>query len=217
MLFQSNQQPDIHTLSDEILVQQYKLNGQQRIIEELFKRYAHLLYGISLNIVKDKAESKDIVMETFAKMTDRIKEEEIIKFKPWLTTIVRNASISSFRKSQTNRGEIELYSQGLSFVEESDEDIRFYSEEIKKQPDDLSKILKTAIKDLPDGQKRCIQLFFFEKKRYKEIVAITGFSMDQVKSNLQNGKRNLKNSLTKAGVDKLILFLLIYNFSQTML
>jgi DNA-directed RNA polymerase specialized sigma24 family protein len=35
-------------------------------------------------------------------------------------------------------------------------------------------------------------LFYLQKKTYQEIHAITGFSMLQVKSYIQNGKRNLK-------------------------
>ena len=40
--------------------------------------------------------------------------------------------------------------------------------------------------------KKCILLFYFKKKSYQEISELTGFSAMQVKSYIQNGKRNLK-------------------------
>jgi len=39
----------------------------------------------------------------------------------------------------------------------------------------------------------CIELFYLKDCSYNEISAITGYSMKEVKSNIQNGKRNLKN------------------------
>ncbi len=41
-------------------------------------------------------------------------------------------------------------------------------------------------------QKECVSLFYLQKKSYAEIAEITGFTMLQVKSHIQNGKRNLK-------------------------
>ena len=36
---------------------------------------------------------------------------------------------------------------------------------------------------------------YLENKSYREIADITGYSMKEVKSHIQNGKRNLKNYL----------------------
>jgi RNA polymerase sigma-70 factor (ECF subfamily) len=41
-------------------------------------------------------------------------------------------------------------------------------------------------------QQQCVRMFYLEKKSYTEIAQLTGFTMLQVKSFIQNGKRNLK-------------------------
>ena len=46
-------------------------------------------------------------------------------------------------------------------------------------------------------QKQTVELFYLQEKSYKEIVDQTGFSMNDVKSYIQNGKRNLKIMLSK--------------------
>jgi RNA polymerase sigma-70 factor (ECF subfamily) len=49
-----------------------------------------------------------------------------------------------------------------------------------------------AIETLNEEQRKCIELFYLEQKSYAEVVEITGFSLNNVKSYIQNGKRNLK-------------------------
>jgi len=47
-------------------------------------------------------------------------------------------------------------------------------------------------------QKQSVDLFYLKEKCYKEIADITGFSLNDVKSYIQNGKRNLKICLEKS-------------------
>jgi len=57
--------------------------------------------------------------------------------------------------------------------------------------------LNKAIEFLNEEQRRCIELLYLQNKTYKEVARITGYNMKQVKSYIQNGKRNLKNYLEK--------------------
>ena len=52
--------------------------------------------------------------------------------------------------------------------------------------------LETAINGLSADQKQCIELFYLSQKSYNEVEQITGYTFNEVKSHLQNGKRNLK-------------------------
>ncbi len=54
-----------------------------------------------------------------------------------------------------------------------------------------------ALEELGKEQKLCVILFYLEKKSYQEIAETTGFTLMQVKSNIQNGKRNLKIAIEK--------------------
>ena len=51
--------------------------------------------------------------------------------------------------------------------------------------------------DLPEEQRKCIRLFYFDNKSYAEISSETGFELKGVKSFIQNGRRNLKIWLEK--------------------
>ena len=77
---------------------------------------------------------------------------------------------------------------------ESDEDLHQKIEEEVK----LNEMGK-AIASLNNEQRLCIQLFYLEKRSYDEIAEKTGYSVNKVKSHIQNGKRNLRNYLIKNG------------------
>ena len=63
-------------------------------------------------------------------------------------------------------------------------------EEIKK--DKLLSLMEASMNELNNDQKTCIILFYLDKRSYQQISEQTGFSLMQVKSYIQNGKRNLK-------------------------
>ena len=62
----------------------------------------------------------------------------------------------------------------------------------KIEKERLLTLMETSLDELNPEQKTCITLFYLEKRSYVQISEQTGFSMMQVKSFIQNGKRNLK-------------------------
>ena len=57
--------------------------------------------------------------------------------------------------------------------------------------------MEHCLKTLTYEQRRMIQLFYLEGKCYNEIVDITGQDWNQVRSFIQNGRRNLKLCMEK--------------------
>lgn len=58
-------------------------------------------------------------------------------------------------------------------------------------------ILETCLNQLDKDQRVCIDYFYLKKQSYQTIMRLTGFTFKQVKSYLQNGKRNLKILIEK--------------------
>lgn len=57
--------------------------------------------------------------------------------------------------------------------------------------------LHQALEQLNDAQRKCVDLFYLQDKTYQGVSEETGFSMLQVKSYIQNGKRNLKTIIQR--------------------
>ena len=55
-----------------------------------------------------------------------------------------------------------------------------------------------ALQQLNPEQLQCVTLFYLEKRSYQEISEKTGYTLLQVKSHIQNGKRNLKLMLERS-------------------
>ena len=58
-------------------------------------------------------------------------------------------------------------------------------------------VMEEALNDLNEAQRRCVVLFYLDKKSYQAISDITGYSILNIKSHIQNGKRNLKLAIEK--------------------
>ena len=65
------------------------------------------------------------------------------------------------------------------------------------QNDHTLELMEEALKELSAEQQQCVTLFYLQKKSYQEISGATGYNILQVKSYIQNGKRNLKILIEK--------------------
>lgn len=176
-------QKDKSELSDLDLVKEYKKNGNQQTISILYSRYITLVYGLCLKYLKDEFASKDAVMEIFETLTLKLKTHDVDNFKSWLYIVSKNHCLGTLRKAKT------------ALTKQKQADLMYSSEVF--HPDTVDKEhlvtqLQKCIEQLPDMQHTCVQLFYFEKKTYQEIVNQLELEWKQVRSFIQNGRRNLK-------------------------
>lgn len=178
-------------LSDDELVLAYQNTGDKSHLGELYIRYSHLVFGLCLNYFRDREMARDAVLSLFEKLFVSLKKNKPENFKMWLTFVARNHCISELRKQKTQRERTENYlrDEEESLFEETSalENAEVREEKLKK--------LEEAVMALGEEQRKCVELFYFKEKSYQEISELTGFSEKQVKSHLQNGKRNLKQFL----------------------
>jgi RNA polymerase sigma-70 factor (ECF subfamily) len=123
----------------------------------------------------------DAVMDIYEKISVSLREQEVNYFKSWLYTVAKNHCLMSLRKKER-----EIHSE---FLMEKAIELHQYESEGKELKLD---VMEKCIEELKNGQKECIKLFYLEEKSYKEIESMSDYSMKEVKSNIQNGKRNLK-------------------------
>lgn len=179
-----------HDLQDEELVSGYLKNGDKELIAILFERYTHLVYGICLNYLPDSDHCKDAVMEIFESLFYKLTEHRIQNFRNWLYTVTKNHCLMDIRKAGTmNRMKSQISAEK---VENEDEPFSGESELLYSKTQIMS-----AVESLNPEQAACIRLMYIEDKSYREISDLTGFSFNEVKSHIQNGKRNLKNYLLR--------------------
>lgn len=175
-------------LTDNELIANYKGSGDGMYLGELYKRYSHLVYGVCLKYLKNEEEGEDAVIQIFEKLMEDLKKHEIANFKSWLHSVARNHCLMFLRKKQVVIKKINEYEA----VYEHEETFAAPFEVNEKMEQELVFTdLEKAIAVLKEEQRICIELFFLKEKCYQEVAEETGFSEKQVKSYIQNGKRNL--------------------------
>jgi len=171
-------------LTDSELLNHYKKDGELSYLGELYTRYQSLVYGVCLKYLKDRDESKDAVMQLFEKLIQTLRTHEVDNFKSWLYVTTRNHCLMQIR-SRKGKFTHEFSSEIM------ENQLLLHLEDETELEGNLTKLEK-CIETLINEQKQCIQLFFLQEKCYREIAQFTGFDLNQVKSFIQNGKRNLK-------------------------
>ena len=177
-------------LSDLDLVAGYKNTGDNSYVAEIYERYTHLVYGVCMKYFRDVDESKDAVMQIFEKLFTDLVKHEINQFKSWLHTVAKNHCLMQLRTRKSVFEKNEELKKDYPIVMENDFVLHLDNE---NDTETKLKHLDDGIKDLNDEQRICIELFYLQEKCYQEVAEMTGYTMNQVKSYIQNGKRNLKN------------------------
>lgn len=173
-------------MSDSLLVESYQQTKNNVYITEIFERYNHLVYGVCLKYLSNRSNAQDAVIQIFEKLMSDLPNHEIHNFSSWLHSVSRNHCLMILRKNKQKLKHEENYKAEMWLVsdEEDLESIRLIDYSLE--------LLEKAIPKLKSEQRMCVELFYLEEKCYKEIELLTGFTIQKVKSYIQNGKRNLK-------------------------
>lgn len=174
-------------LTDEELVARLRA-GDRSSLGVLWDRYAHLLFGVAMKYLKDVEGSKDAVMGIFAELPALIAKHEVEKFRPWVHAVMRNRCLMLLRKADPQ------VRMDPALIEQKGQ-----SDEGGLHEASLQEV-EAAIARLPEGQEICIRLFYLEKNSYQQVAERTGYPIEKVRSHLQNGRRNLRISLERHGL-----------------
>ena len=181
-------------LSDEELVHRYRNSHDTAYIGELYVRYTHLVYGVCLKYLHHDTDAQDAVMQIFEKLIQDLKKHHVETFRPWLHTVVKNHCMMHFRREATDARQQQ---QLKNTVNTNVETIDINHLDIEAEREWMSKHLTHGLEMLKAEQRTCIELFYLKGKSYQQVADETGYSLNEVKSFIQNGKRNLKNSISE--------------------
>lgn len=176
-------------MTDDQLLEHYVTDKDPHWIGALLERYTLLLFGVCMKYLKNEEEAKDAVQQIFLKVLSEAGKYRIDYFKSWLYMVAKNYCLMKLRSRQ---GKItkEINEDAIAAIKENDKNDLFENEATYE-------LLEEAINQLSEEQRQCVILFYLQKNSYSQISEKTGYSIMQVKSYIQNGKRNLKQLMEK--------------------
>lgn len=175
-------------ITDKELLERFYASRDNKWLGILLQRYTLLLFGVCMKYLKNEEEAKDCVQQVFLKAITELRKYKVEYFKSWIYMVARNHCLMRLRHLGKKTVGID------EKLIEAKEDIKVNSH-IEKE--NLLQAMGESLSELNKEQKECVTLFYLEKKSYQEVADKTGFTIMQVKSYIQNGKRNMKLLLDK--------------------
>ena len=190
-------------LPDAELLRRYYAQGDVHDVGILYERHMPAVLAIARRYLRAEADAQDAVMHLFEQLVEKLRRHEVENFPPWLHATARNYCLMALRARQragpAAGGALVVHFPDAAGMEsaaarhQADDD----PAEAEQHEQQLQ-LLEQTLAELPPGQRQCLELFYLEKKSYREVAALTGLDLNAVKSHLQNGKRNLRRHLQSA-------------------
>ncbi len=148
-------------------------------VDEAFQKYGDRIFSAAFSICRNRADADDVVQDTLIRYYSLGKDfESEAHLKAWLLRVAINRAkdiVSAFWRK--NKVDWEEYMDELVF--EEPEDSRLFE----------------AVMRLPEKYRAVIHLFYHEDYAVEEISGILRRPEGTVKSQLNRGKKLLKNML----------------------
>jgi RNA polymerase sigma factor (sigma-70 family) len=177
------------SIPDDQLVEAYKHSGQLDYLGTLYGRYIELVYGVCLKYLVDGEDAKDATMQIFEELIIKVQKHSIDNFRGWLYVLAKNHCLMKLRSSKQ---QVIVPFDGR-FMQSGEEEHQDPGGDMEA----TFQLLESCIEKLKGDQQKVVRLFYLQEKCYNDIVSETLLDWKQVRSLVQNGRRNLKICMEK--------------------
>jgi len=162
--------------------------GETWAMTAIYDRYARLVYSLALKMLNDRAAAEEVVQEVFVKVWRRARDYDAQrgKFSAWLTGITHHHTIDELRRRRAR-----------PFASEDEDSLANVATDLPA-PDDAAQTnlerrrIVDALREIPDEQRRCIEMAYFEGYTQEEISERLGEPLGTVKTRMRLGMQKLK-------------------------
>lgn len=178
---------------DDALLARRIRRGDSDALGELYDRYASVALATALRVVADRQLAEDLVHDSFVAVWQKIDRFDAARgnLRSWLLTIVRNRGIDRLRAARPSME-----------VGVADEMSLLRTSSNPTADDALQSVsgaqVRQAITQLPEEQRRAIELAYFEGRTYREIATLTGVPQGTANGRLRLGLAKLRETLRGA-------------------
>lgn len=164
--------------------------GDEQALAFIYDRYRLILFGLILRILHDRQEAEDVLQETFLQVWRRAADFDATRGRvfTWLVTIARSRALDRLR----TLGSRARTAEQVVAHSPQDQAGDAAKEAVKSEQ---GKIVRQALTELPEEQKRTLFLAYFEGLTQSEIAARLGDPLGTVKTRMRAGLMKLREVL----------------------
>ena len=170
--------------------------GDKAAFHSVVQNCQGMVYSLSLKMLADIEEAKDVVQDTFIKVWQNIGSyDDRYGFNTWVYTIASRLCLDRLRKVRPigpDRADERIFE---TVADDSDPERQLESSE-------WVSVIKVLADELSGKQRLVFTLSQLEGLETARIMEITGLDADQIKSNLYAAKKNIGERLIKMGYGK---------------
>jgi RNA polymerase sigma-70 factor (ECF subfamily) len=170
--------------------------GNQAAAAALYDRHGDMLFGIALRIVRERADAESVVMEALMQAWRNAVNYDATRatVAGWLVTLVRTRALDFLR----SRGRRERLAEAAQRSGEAGDTAAVEMPQVEERLDESSRavVVNRALGALPDMQRNCIELAFFEGLTHSEIAERLGQPLGTVKTRIRLGMTKLRDALS---------------------
>ena len=162
-------------------------------LADLYDGFAGAMFSLALEILRDRWEAEEVIQDVFAYVWKNpgSYSPQKGKFSSWLLVITRNRSIDRMRSRKRKVVHVEPV-EALS--NRQDPHARDGAEQAARADERTS--IRTAFDQLPEDQRKVLELSYFKGLNHQEISAHLQLSLGTVKSRIRLGMEKLRRALT---------------------
>jgi RNA polymerase sigma-70 factor, ECF subfamily len=166
---------------------------RQEALAEAYRRHAGAVFALARRLLVDPVLAEEVVQEVFLRLWHQPE-----KFDPG------RGSLRSFLLAQGHGRAVDLLRAEASRRAREQRQARQTAEagyDIEREVMDLTTAaqVKDAIAELPDGERRAIELAYFGGHTYRQVASMLAEPEGTVKSRIRSGLRRMRSSLVDAG------------------
>jgi len=155
----------------------------------IYDRYRLILFGLILRILHDREEAEDCLQEVFLQVWRRARDFDESRGRAftWLVTIARSRALDRLRASGSR---LKLATEAAQVAPDEVGDA---AEEAVQS--EQGALVREALAELPEEQRRALLLAYFEGLTQTEIAARLGDPLGTVKTRMRSGMIKLRELL----------------------
>ena len=168
--------------------------GDVAAFEELYDRYSSTLYALLIRILANAEDAQEVLQEAFvkawtsAKMFDALRGSEVA----WLISVARSRGIDRLRARRIRLDREDEAGREISTVSGFVDRTNGADKAIQSEQ---TVAVRGALAELPDAQRRALELAYFEGLSQSEIAARLSEPLGTVKTRMQLGMKKLRDRL----------------------
>jgi RNA polymerase sigma factor (sigma-70 family) len=178
-------------IPDRQLLDRFQKHKDKDALGTLYLRYMELVYGVCMKYLGQPESAQDAVMDIYELLQRKLPDHDVANFGAWLYMVSKNHCLQHLRKKNIVLT-VSLDDPVMQNSAETHQEDEFYNLDGET---DITDQLHDCMNKLPDQQSMVVRKFYFDKKSYQEISTEMNMHLDQVRSHIQNGRRNLKKCM----------------------